>query len=300
VTSRPQAPSAATLVALTSAALVGFAANSLLTRGAIAAGRIDPASFLSLRLGSGAVALWVLTALRGRHTGERHGSWRSAAALAGYGVGFTLAYSRIGAGLGALALFGAVQVTMLGAGWRSGERPHPLSAVGLAIAVAGLLTLTLPGASAPSLAGVALMAAAGACWGIYSLRGRRSSDPLASTARNFAMAFPVALVLSAVTWRSHHLTLSGAALAITSGAITSGVAYALWYAALPHLTAWRAGIVQLLTPVLTVAAAAVMLGEPLTARVLSAGALIVAGVGVALLSLAAARTPPTAARRPTP
>lgn len=293
-------PSLLTLAALTSAALVGFAANSLLTRGAIAANHIDPSSFLTLRFGSGAAALWLLTALRGRGQGggTPHGTWISAAALAGYGVGFTLAYSRIGAGLGALALFGAVQVTMIGAGWRSGERPHAAGVVGFAVALAGLLTLTVPGASAPSLTGVGLMALAGACWGVYSLRGRRSGDPLASTAGNFVKALPVALVLSALTWPSHHVTPIGAALAITSGALTSGVAYALWYAALPHLTAWRAGVVQLLTPVLTVGAAAVMLGEPMTPRVLLAGVLIISGVGGALLSLAAGRKPaPASARR---
>lgn len=275
------------LVLMTAATLVGFAANSLLTRGALAAGRIDPSSFLALRLGSGAVALWVLSRSRPAAPADPANNWTSAAALAGYGVLFTFAYTRIGAGLGALALFGAVQATMISAGVRAGERPSWLDITGLLIAVAGLTTLTVPGASAPPLSGVVLMAGAGVCWGVYSLRGRRSRDPLVATSHNFLRSVPIALLVLAFQWRSAFVTPLGITLAVISGAVTSGIGYALWYAALPSLTAWRAAVVQLLVPVLTVAAAIVMLGETMTSRIAVAGALIIGGV---LLSLSRART----------
>jgi len=278
-------------VVFTIAALLGFAANSLLTRGALAAGRIDAASFLALRLASGAIALWLLSRTHTAASGDPANNWSSAAALAGYGVLFTFAYTRIGAGLGALALFGAVQATMIGAGVRAGERPSWLDIAGLGVAIAGLLTLTVPGASAPPLAGVVLMAGAGMCWGLYSLRGRQSRDPLVSTAHNFLRTVPIGLAVVAWQWRSAFVTPLGVTLAVTSGAVTSGIGYALWYAALPALTAWRAAIIQLLVPVLTVAAAIVMLGESMTSRIAVAGALIIGGVLLSLSkSMRTART----------
>jgi drug/metabolite transporter (DMT)-like permease len=276
------------VVALTAAALCAFAANSLLTRGALAMGRIDPASFLAVRLVSGAVALWLIT--RSRETtvsrSDPANHWAAALSLAGYAVAFTFAYVRISAGIGALTLFGAVQATMIAEGVRGGERPGRHDLAGLAIAIIGLLTLTLPGATRPPVGGVALMAVAGFCWGRYSLRGRRSLDPLVGTAHNFLRAVPFGLAV--IVWQRHHLfaTPIGFGLAATSGAITSGVGYAVWYSVLPRLTAWRAAMVQLLTPVLTTVAAVVMLGESISWRFLMAGTLIVGGV---VISFAAPR-----------
>ena len=276
----------ARVTTLTTAALVAFAANSLLTRGALAAGRLDPATFLAVRLASGAAMLWLLArshaAPVSRQDPANH--WTAALALTGYAVAFTFAYVRIGAGVGALTLFGAVQSTMIAAGLRHGERPGPFDVGGLAIALAGLLTLTLPGASRPPVIGVVLMAIAGVCWGVYSLKGRRSCDPLIGTAHNFMRATPIALAILVWQWPHAVITTNGLLLAGVSGAVTSGIGYAIWYAVLPHLTAWRAALVQLLTPVLTTAAAAVVLGEAMAWRVLLAGALIVGGV---LVSLAA-------------
>lgn len=270
-------------------ALFGFAGNSLLTRGAIAAHRIDPASFLAVRLAAGAAALWLMSRGRARSgAADPANNWPSALALAGYAVFFTFAYTRIGAGLGALTAFGAVQATMIAAGLRAGERPSWIDVGGLAIAIAGLLTLTVPGATAPPIIGVAMMAAAGMCWGVYSLRGRRGRDPLVATAHNFMRTVPIGLVVLALDWRSAFVTPMGVVLAVTSGAVTSGVGYALWYAVLPQLTAWRAAVIQLLTPVLTVAAAIVMLGESMTMRIAIAGGLIISGV---LLSLTAPKSP---------
>lgn len=272
------------VAALTAATLTAFAANSLLTRGALAGARIDPASFLAIRLSAGAVALWLLAR---RHTARVPGTdpanhWVAALELTGYAVAFTFAYVRIGAGLGALTLFGAVQTTMIAAGVRAGERPGARDVLGLVIALAGLLTLTVPGASRPPLIGVALMAIAGACWGLYSLRGRRSRDPLVGTAHNFMRAVPIGLAVLAWQWPRAFVTPMGVLLAVTSGALTSGVGYAIWYTVLPSLTAWRAALVQLLTPVLTTVAAVVILGESMSMRLLIAGGLIVSGVLVSV------------------
>jgi drug/metabolite transporter (DMT)-like permease len=280
------------VAALTAAALVGFAANSLLTRGALAASRIDPASFLAVRLASGAAVLFLLSRSHTTRVSadDPANHWTAALALTGYAVAFTFAYARIGAGVGALALFGAVQTTMIVAGLRAGERPGRHDVAGLTIAVIGLLTLTVPGASAPSLTGVALMAIAGACWGVYSLRGRRSRDPLVGTAHNFMRAVPIAAVVLALQWAHVFVTPMGLLLAVISGAITSGLGYALWYAVLPQLTAWRAAVVQLLTPVLTTAAAVVMLGESMSWRLVIAGGLIVGGVLLSLGAVSRART----------
>jgi drug/metabolite transporter (DMT)-like permease len=272
---------------LTVLALVGFAANSLLCRAALAGGGrlIDAASFTGVRLLSGALVLGLL--LRSRGGSAQGGSWGSALALFAYAAGFSLAYVRISAGVGALLLFGCVQATMLGTGLMRGERPRPLEWVGLLLALGGLVGLTAPGATAPDLVGAGLMAGAGVAWGIYSLRGRGSTDPLAATARNFLLSVPMALALSAVSagvWGAPHATARGVVLAVASGALASGVGYSLWYAALPHLTATRAAIVQLSVPVLAATGGVLLLGEQVTARLLGAGSALLCGV---LLALAA-------------
>jgi drug/metabolite transporter (DMT)-like permease len=272
---------------LTTGALIGFSANSLLTRAALGAGRIDPASFTAIRLITGALTLAVLARARTIHAGasidptSARGSWRSAIVLAAYAILFTLAYNRIGAAVGALVLFGSVQVTMIGAGLARGERPARIDWAGLALAVAGLLTLTLRGVESPDLAGTALMALAGAAWGTYSLAGRGSRDPLGVTAGNFVRAAPFGLLfLFAASTGRWHLSSSGIWLAAASGSIASGVGYTLWYAALPSLAAWRASVVQLIVPVLTALAAAALLHEALTTRLLIATTLVAGGVGL--------------------
>lgn len=267
---------------LTLAALVGFAANSILTRGALAPGLIDAASFTLVRLATGALMLSVLVRLRAGAPPAAGGSWRSAAALAGYAVAFTIAYTRIGAGIGALILFGAVQVTMIGTGLVRGERPRRSDWLGVAIAGAGLATLTVPGATAPDPWGAALMAVAGVCWGIYSLIGRLGRDPLPTTAGNFWRATVLGALALGVLITPSSVTAHGALLATASGALASGVGYTLWYAALPALTAWRAALVQLPVPIMTALAATVFLGERITPRLLVATALVMSGVGLTI------------------
>lgn len=268
-------------------ALVGFAANSLLCRAALAGDGhlIDAASFTGVRLVSGALILGLLLRLRGGQ--YQGGSWGSALALFAYAAGFSLAYVRIPAGVGALLLFGCVQATMLGTGLVRGERPQPLEWVGLLLALAGLAGLTAPGAAAPDFVGAALMAGAGVAWGVYSLRGRGSKNPLAASAQNFLLSVPLALALSAVSAAAQgapHATARGLVLAVASGALASGVGYSLWYAALPHLTATRAAIIQLSVPVLAATGGVLLLGEHVTMRLLGAGTALLGGV---LLALAA-------------
>jgi drug/metabolite transporter (DMT)-like permease len=266
-------------------ALTGFAANSLLCRAALAdSGRlIDAASFTCVRLVSGALMLGLLLRLRGGQ--YQGGSWGSALALFAYAAGFSLAYVRIPAGVGALLLFGCVQATMLGTGLVRGERPRLLEWVGLLLALGGLVGLTAPGATAPDLVGAALMAGAGVAWGVYSLRGRGSTNPLAATAQNFLLSVPMTLALSAVSATiqgTPHATAQGLILAIASGALASGVGYSLWYVALPHLTATRAAIVQLSVPVLVATGGVLLLGEHVTMRLLGAGTALLCGVLLAL------------------
>jgi drug/metabolite transporter (DMT)-like permease len=264
---------------LTAAALIGFACNSLLTRSALAGGELDAASFTLVRLLTGAVTLLLLARLRSKRAAPG-GSWPSALALAGYAVFFTLAYTHIGAGVGALILFGSVQVTMIGTGLVRGERLRMLDWLGVMLAIAGLLVFTIPGATAPNVWGTTLMVLAGVCWGVYSLAGRRSVDPLAATAGNFVRSTLVGVVFVLLSLGTLHATSRGLLLATASGSLASGVGYTLWYAALPSLLAWRAAILQLIVPVLTALAATVVLGEHVTARLIVASVLVVSGIGL--------------------
>jgi drug/metabolite transporter (DMT)-like permease len=218
-----------------------------------------------------------------RAPATERGSWTSAAALAAYAVAFTLAYGRIAASVGALVLFGSVQITMIGTGLVRGERPARIDWAGVSLAVAGLLVFTVPGVNAPDPLGTAMMAVAGACWGAYSLAGRGNRDPLGATAGNFALACLAGVVFSAVSLRSLHVTSQGLWLATISGSLASGVAYTLWYSALPSLPAWRAGVVQLIVPVLTALSASALLGESISSRLVIATALVASGVVLTIL-----------------
>jgi drug/metabolite transporter (DMT)-like permease len=271
--------------ALVVATLVCFSANSLLTRAALDGGRLDWPSFTLLRLVSGTLILMVLVRARSSPPADR-GSWLSGGALVGYAIAFTYAYTRIGAAAGALLLFGAVQVTMIGTGLVRGERPSPLDWLGVLLAVAGLVVLTRPGSLQPDALGAALMIVAGVCWGVYSLVGRRSRDPLGATAGNFVRA--AILAAAALVWLlgGRHITPSGVGLAVASGAIASGLGYTIWYTALPLLAAWRAAVVQLIVPVLTAFAAVVLLGESATPRLVLSGLCITAGVGLTVVPAA--------------
>jgi drug/metabolite transporter (DMT)-like permease len=270
---------------LTGAVLVCFAANSLLCRLALADGSIDAVSFTAVRLTSGAVALALLSLLRGRPA-STGGGWTSAAALFLYAAPFSIAYVQIGAAVGALVLFGAVQVTMIGYGILRGERPAGIVWLGLALALGGLAGLTLPGAAAARPWGLGAMVVAGLAWGAYSLLGRTSKgDPITATAGAFARAAPLSLLLLLAAWAtaSVHASARGLWLATASGVLASGAGYSLWYRTLPRLSATTAAIVQLLVPVVAAAGAVVLLGERPSQRLLLAGGAILGGVVLAVL-----------------
>lgn len=260
--------------------LAGFAANSLLCRAALSADSADAVSFTALRLGAGVLALALLVRL------ER-GAWRMprlragrATALATYMFGFSLAYRTLGAATGALLLFGAVQVTMLGVARARGEAFSARKWTGALLAFAGLLVLTLPKANRPPAFAALSMAGAGAAWGFYSLLGRASKEPLADTLASFAGAGLVAAAAFLVP-AAHHLSLRGLALASLSGALASGATYALWYAVLPRLGALRAGVAQLAVPLITAGAATLFLGEVPGLGWFAAAALTLSGIALA-------------------
>jgi drug/metabolite transporter (DMT)-like permease len=263
--------------------MVAFAANSLLCRGALAGNLSDATSFTTLRLVGGAAALGLLARGRGRAPG-RAGGWLSAGALFAYALGFSLAYRHIPAGMGALLLMGAVQVTMLAGGLVAGERPRLPEGAGLALSLAGLVVLTRPGLSQPDPLGAGLMMGAGAAWGLYSLRGRGAGNALSVNALNFARTVPLALLGSVLGFAlsDPHLTPEGASLALVSGSVTSGLGYAVWYAALKGLTATQGAIVQLSVPPLAAVGGVVLLHEHLTMRLVVAGALILGGIALAV------------------
>lgn len=267
----------------TSIALIFFASNSLLCRLALRGGHIDAGLFTGLRLLSGAIALALI--LAGRHRGavKPKGNWISALALFAYAAPFSFAYLELSVGTGALILFGSVQATMIGWDLYKGSRPPVSEWIGLLLALAGLIGLTAPGVSAPDPLGSVFMAVAGIAWGIYSLRGKGSSDPLADTAGNFVVSVAFVIPLVGLTSTGWHISEKGLLLAVASGALASGVGYAVWYAALRGLTATRAAIVQLLAPVIAAGAGVLLLGEEISTRLIVCGAAIVAGVALAII-----------------
>jgi drug/metabolite transporter (DMT)-like permease len=268
---------------LTVLALVAFAANSLLCRLALRTSAIDPVSFTAVRLASGAAMLWLIAVLSGRRRqATSRGSWTSALMLFAYAAAFSFAYLSLSVGTGALILFGAVQGTMMIAGIRAGERPHPMQWAGLVAALGGLIYLVSPGLTAPSPAGSGLMAAAGIAWGVYSLRGRGAGDPLTVTVDNFMRSVPLVLIISLLLMRDALLTQRGIVLAACSGAVTSGVGYVLWYAALKGLTTTRAAVVQLAVPVIAAFVAALFLDEPVPLRLVAASVMILGGIALAV------------------
>ncbi len=267
---------------LTFGALVAFAGNSLLCRAALRGSSIDAASFTTIRLVSGAVVLWLIAAARGR-VAQQAGSWWSAVALFVYAAAFSFAYISLSAGTGALLLFAAVQATMIVWGLR-GEELHARQVIGLAVAFTGLVVLLSPGIAAPPMRGALLMVAAGVAWGAYSLRGKAVTDPVASTAGNFARAAAMALVLGVLSLRSVAFDVRGALYAVVSGAVTSGLGYVIWYAALPRLPAVTAASVQLSVPVLTALAGVLFLHEGVTMRLTIAAVAVLGGVAMVVLN----------------
>ncbi|MFI5444994.1 DMT family transporter [Polaromonas sp. UC242_47] len=284
------------LVILVVLAMVAFAGNSLLCRMALKHTPIDPASFTAMRLLSGACMLCCVVWLRqGKASSARAaspdgGNWLSACALFVYAAGFSYAYVSMSAATGALLLFGTVQATMVGYGVWQGERLQRWQLVGFSLAVAGLVALMLPGLAAPSLLGSVSMMSAGAAWGIYSLRGKGAGDPTRVTAGNFLRTLPMALVLSLLMIQHLSPDVAGLALAVLSGALASGLGYALWYQALPVLPATQAASVQLSVPVLAALGGIVFIGEALSWPTVLASVTILGGIALVILNK---KQPPT-------
>jgi drug/metabolite transporter (DMT)-like permease len=280
----------ATTLALTLLTLVAFASNSLLTRLALGPGEIDAATFTSLRLMAGAVTLALIVWARRTHRMRLLPSDVSGPlVLFAYAVPFSFAYLRIGAATGALVLFGVVQLTMVGWGIVRGQRPTSSEWTGLALASAGLVSLTLPSATRPDPLGLSLMAAAGVAWGAYSLAGRMSRDPVAANAQSFLWSCPPALLVNVLMRGSLITTARGIALAVLCGAVTSALGYVVWYRALRGLSVTQAAAAQLSVPVIAAVGAVVFLGERLNARLAISGLAVLGGVGLVLAARAGRR-----------
>ena len=274
------------IVVLTSMAMVAFAGNSLLCRAALKHTTLDPASFTAVRVAAGATVLWLLLRFKNGDAPGR-GSWWSAAALFAYAAGFSFAYVSLPAATGALLLFGAVQATMIGYGLWSGERLAGTQVTGLLLALGGLVGLLLPGLSAPPMVGSLLMMGAGIAWGVYSLRGKAAGDPTRVTAGNFLRATPMALALLAVMWQRVDFDSAGITYALLSGALASGLGYALWYSALPALSASSAATVQLSVPVIAALGGVIFLGEAITLRMTLASLAILGGIALVITARSA-------------
>ncbi|MEO1202436.1 MAG: DMT family transporter [Pseudomonadota bacterium] len=262
--------------------MLAFAANSVLCRLALGAGEIDAASFASVRLLSAAAVLAIIVLLRDRSLARSDINVWSALALFGYVVFFSFAYLTLATGTGALILFGAVQLTMFAWALKSGERFPALSWFGLALAIAGLVYLLLPGVAAPDPMGATMMAIAGVSWGVYSLLGRAATDATRATAWNFVLALPLGLVTSLFFMDEYHVTANGLLLAVISGALTSGLGYVAWYSALTRLATGDAATIQLSVPVIAAVGGVLLLSEPVTLRLIIATLATLGGVAIVL------------------
>lgn len=286
---------------LTSFALGAFAFNSILCRLALGDGEADAIGFTVVRLVSGAVLLAILASriskgdsltldespllMRGLLQSRallHFGNWESAFFLFAYAICFSLAYLDLTAATGALILFGSVQLTMIAVALVRGERPPVLEWLGLLLAISGLVYLVFPGLEAPPLFSSLLMAAAGAAWGFYTLRGKGSSDPLADTTGNFVRSVPMIALVAIPFLSKIQFSNRGTVLAIISGAVTSGVGYAIWYAALKYHTPTRAAVLQLSVPVIAAVLGIVLLAETANVRLVVASILILGGIGLTI------------------
>lgn len=270
------------LFTLTTLTMLAFACNSILCRLALKDGSIDAGSFTLIRLLSGAIMLWLLSL--NKPAPEAKGHWSSALALFIYAAGFSYAYINMTASMGALLLFGAVQATMIGYGLYRKEIFNTRQWLGLACAAAGLIFLLLPGLSAPPLMSSLLMISAGVAWGIYSIKGKGAKHPIPVSAGNFIRTVPMALLLMLLVRDPLAVSQMGIIYALASGAIASGLGYAIWYSILPLLSSTYAATVQLSVPLIAAVGGVLLLGEPLSLRLLLASCAILGGIALVVLS----------------
>lgn len=282
----PVQTSVTTLI-FTCLALTAFAANSVLCRLALGEQSIDASSFTIIRLLSGVITLWIILLLRNRgRTMWQHGSWPAAAMLFLYAATFSFAYTTLDTGTGALILFGSVQLTMILFSVSRGDHLHLTEWSGILLAFLGFVYLVLPGISTPSLDGFILMTAAGVAWGVYTIIGRGSARPLVDTGSNFLRTVPFVLLLGLSTVRHIDMTARGVALAVLSGAVASGIGYAIWYRALAGLTTTRAAVLQLSVPVLAAAGGVLFMSEMVSLRLALSAMMILGGIALVVLGKA--------------
>ena len=277
------------VVIATGFALLAFSANSILCRMALRDQSIDPVSFTGIRIAAGALTLSALSIVAHRRLFFK-GNWTGAWFLALYAFLFSWAYVDLAAGTGALLLFGAVQVVMMAAGFRSGETISARKALGWLIAAAGTALLVAPSVSTPQWLPALLMVGAGAAWGLYSIGGRHSRNPLAENAGNFLRVLPLAAILLVLARHTVHLESRGIWLAVASGSVASGMGYAAWYTALPHWRAITAANLQLAVPALTAALGVMLFSEIVTMRLVVATVLIFGGIALATSATLGARS----------
>ena len=278
------------IILFTTFALIAFAANSVLNRLALGANTIDASSYIAIRLISGAITLAIINSINKNEFNSIKKAFINPNLMAFlpafylflYGISFSFAYRSLNSGTGAFILFGTVQITMLSNALIKGERPPLAEWAGLIIAISGLIYLVFPGLSAPDPIGAFLMLIAGISWGFYTLKGRGIRDPLETTALNFIRSVPMILAVNLFTFNNAHFSTEGVIYAFISGAITSGVGYSIWYAALRGLTTTQAALLQLFVPIIAALGGIIFLSESITIRLIYAGLLIISGVVLAL------------------
>ena len=277
---------------LTSLALIAFAANSVLCRLALGESSIDASSFTIIRLLSGAAILFIIITIKNKldknnsATTKTKGSWHGSLMLFIYALTFSFAYISLDTATGALILFGAVQITMIIINTIKGNRLHFTEWLGVALAFVGFIYLMLPGINTPSAFGFALMTISGIAWGLYTLNGRGSENPLFDTAHNFIKTIPLLVLIGLAQifmMESTHLTGTGIMLAILSGAIASGVGYSIWYSVLPHLSVVLSAVLQLLVPVIAALGGVLLVNEVITPRLINSALMILGGILLVIL-----------------
>ncbi|MFA7555670.1 MAG: DMT family transporter [Spongiibacteraceae bacterium] len=272
------------IIACTIFALLAFAGNSVLCRFALGENTIDAASFTAIRLASGITILIIVATMTKKTKDVRSkGSWLAASMLFTYAVAFSYGYISLDTGVGALILFGAVQITMVIVGLISGERLHYSEWLGLFIAFSGFVYLVIPSLTTPSLTGFILMTISGVAWGLYTLVGRYSKQPINDTAYNFLRTSPFIFALMIFTFKTSHITPEGILLAVLSGAIASGAGYAAWYVAIGGLSVTQAAVVQLFVPIVAAIGGVIFASEIITLRLVESSALVLGGILTVIL-----------------
>ena len=269
---------------LTGLALIAFAANSVLCRLALGDKTIDAASFTNIRLFSGAVVLLLILKLyNSQSQNSSKGNWLSSFMLFLYAVTFSFAYISLDTGTGALIMFGSVQITIILLSIISGNRLNIYEWLGVTIAFLGFVYLILPGVSSPSLIGFSLMTIAGIAWGIYTLKGKESKNPLRDTTYNFIRTIPFIIILLVSTIQHSSYSTKGVVLAIISGGITSGIGYTIWYMAMEGLSKIQTAVIQLLVPIIAAFGGVIFVDEKITFRLSIASILVLGGILVVVL-----------------